>query len=70
MKRFRNVAILLLSVFFTLSNKAIAEEPMCITMKADAVSINRGQHNLLCYRVITSYSIHYTKLYDYIRLAV
>ncbi len=50
MKRFRNVAILLLSVFFTLSNKAIAEEPMCITMKADAVSINRGQHNLLCYR--------------------
>ena len=50
MKRFRNVAILLLSVFFTLSYKAIAEEQMRITMGANAVSINQGQRKLLCYR--------------------
>jgi hypothetical protein len=52
MKRFRNVAILLLLALFflTLSNTSLAEEPMCINMEADAVSVNQGQRRLLCYR--------------------
>ena len=48
MKRFRNVAVLLF--FLMLSDTAFGEEPMRITMEADAVSIYQGQRNLLCYR--------------------
>ena len=52
MERFRNVTILLLLVlgFLTLSDTAIAEEPMRIAMEADSVSVHQGQHSLLCYR--------------------
>ena len=52
MERFRNVTILLLFalLFLTLSNTALAEEPMRITVEADTVSVNQGQRNLLCYR--------------------
>jgi len=48
MKRFRNVAALLF--FLMLSDIAFGEEPIRITMEADAVSIHQGQRNLLCYR--------------------
>jgi hypothetical protein len=48
MKRFRNVAVLLF--FLMLSDTAFGEEPMRITMEADAVSIHRGQRSMLCYR--------------------
>jgi hypothetical protein len=50
MKRFRNVTLFILLVFFTLSYTAIAEESMRITMDAGTISINQGQRNLLCYR--------------------
>ncbi len=52
MERFRNVTILLLLALFflTLSNTALAEEPIRITMEADAVSVKQGQRSLLCYR--------------------
>jgi len=52
MKRLRNITIPLLVALFllTLSNTALAEEPMRITLEADAVSVNKGQRNLLCYR--------------------
>jgi len=52
MEIFRNVTILLLLalVFLTLSDTAIAQEPMRIAMDANFVSVNRGQRSLLCYR--------------------
>ena len=52
MGRFRNVTILLLLAlgFLTLSDTTFAEEPMRITMEADAVSVRQGQRSLLCYR--------------------
>jgi hypothetical protein len=52
MKNFGNVTNLLLLVLFflTLSNTAIAEGPMHITMEEDTVSITQGKQNLLCYR--------------------
>ena len=48
MKIFRNIAVLL--VLLELSNTVLAEEPMRITMEADAVSVHHGQRSLLCYR--------------------
>jgi len=50
MKRIRNVTLFILLVFLTLSYTAVAEEPTRITMDVNAVSINQGQHYLLCYR--------------------
>ena len=52
MERFRNVTVLLLLALFflILSNTALAEEPMRITIEADAVSVKQGQRSLLCYR--------------------
>ena len=45
MKRFRNVTVLLLLIMglFTLSGQAMAEEPMCIAMEANSVSVYQGQ---------------------------
>ena len=52
MKRLSNVAVLFfLALFFLmLSNMSLAEEPMRITMEADAMSVKQGQRSLLCYR--------------------
>jgi hypothetical protein len=52
MVRFRIVTILIFLTlgFLVLSNTGLAEEPMCITIDANSVSINEGQRNLLCYR--------------------
>ena len=52
MVRFRIVAILIFLTlgFLVLSNTGLAEEPMCIAIDANSVSINEGQHGLLCYR--------------------
>lgn len=52
MERFRNVTIILFLVlgFLTLSDTAIAQEPMRIAIEADAVSVRQGQRSLLCYR--------------------
>jgi hypothetical protein len=52
MGKFRNVTILLLLAlgFLTLSDTAIAQEPMRIAMEANSVSVLRGQRSLLCYR--------------------
>jgi len=52
MERFTNITVLLLLafVFLTLSNTALAEEPMRITMEANSVWVNHGQRSLFCYR--------------------
>jgi hypothetical protein len=52
MKRFRiiNAPLLLALFLLTLSNTTLAEKPMRITVDANSVFVNRGQHNLLCYR--------------------
>ena len=52
MKKNRNVTILLLLAlgFLTLSDTAMAKEPMRIAMEANSVSVLRGQRSLLCYR--------------------
>ena len=44
----RNIAVLF--VLLMLSTTILAEEPMRITVDANSVFVNRGQHNLLCYR--------------------
>ena len=50
MRKFRSVAVLLLLFFLMLSHTVLAEEPMRITMEADAMSVHQGQQNILCYR--------------------
>lgn len=52
MERSKRVAILLFMVlvFLMLSDTGFAKEPMLITMDADSVLINQGQHSLLSYR--------------------
>jgi len=52
MKKLRNVTILLLLALFylSLSRRAIAEEPMRITVEPNSLSVNQGQRSLLCYR--------------------
>jgi len=52
MKRFGDIAILLLLALFVLmpSGTAIAEEPMRITIQGEDVSIYQGRRDLLCYR--------------------
>jgi hypothetical protein len=52
MVRFRIVTVLIFLTlgFLMLSGRGFAEEPMCITIDANSVSIGEGQRNLLCYR--------------------
>jgi hypothetical protein len=42
--------LLLTLGFLMLSDTGFADEPMCITIDANSVSIGEGQHSLLCYR--------------------
>jgi len=52
MERFTNITVLLLLAlcFLTLSDTAMAQEPMSIIMEANSVSVHHGQRNILCYR--------------------
>jgi len=51
MEKFRNITILLLLAlgFLTLSDTAMAEEPIRIAMEANSVSVLQGQRSVLCY---------------------
>ena len=55
--------IVLIYISTTLFGSDIAPKPKKLKSEAES-ALNEGNHYLAIENVITSYSIHYTKLYD------